>query len=62
MDDASQISPPYGLKRYQRFGDAGPDYEVLGVGLRPETVRVVVIESGEKFDYRLRDANTNPPA
>jgi hypothetical protein len=63
MDDASlSVRPDFGLKPFQRFGADGPIYEVLGTGATPKTVRVRVLKSGEEFDYRLSDAQSDPAA
>jgi hypothetical protein len=66
MDDAAAPPKPevpsLGLKEFQRFGEFGPAYQVLGLGEKAETVRVRVLKSGEEFDYRLADARSDPPA
>jgi hypothetical protein len=63
MDDASTSPEPFlELREFQRFGEYGPMYQVIGPGQAPETVRVRVLKSGEEFDYRLRDARTDPAA
>lgn len=62
MDDGSRIAPPAGLRQFQRFGDAGPAYEVLGWGKKPGHVRIHVFDSGEECDYPIEHAKDDPAA
>ncbi len=62
MDHASTLPLLARLKEFQKFGEDGPMYQVLAAGAKPETVRVRVMKSGEEFDYRLKDALTDPAA
>ena len=62
MDDATSLPPHARLKQFQRFGEHGPVYEILGTAAKPDNVRVRVLKTGEEFDYRLADAKSDPPA
>ena len=62
MDDAVTIPPAARLQRFQRFGDNGPAYEILGPGAAPNTVRIHVLESLEELDYPVAHAKDDPAA
>ncbi len=61
-DTSDHLPRASGLRQFQKFGDAGPTYEILSVDEERGVARVYVFESGEEFDYRLTQALTDPPA
>lgn len=59
-------APPVPVGTIKSFGAFGPKYEV-GQALRPLDdgdwmVEVVLVESGEKAEYRLTHVNDDPQA
>ena len=47
-----------GLARYRRFGEFGPQYEVLEV--RGDRVAIEVLKTGERAEISLEEALDNP--
>lgn len=49
---------------WRRFGAAGPVYEILSAGKElpngDRLMSVLVVETGEKVDYKLRDILDDP--
>lgn len=63
MADTSTLPPAAArLKKYQTFGEDGPMYEVLGLGVTPDTVAIRVFDTGEELDYLLERALEDPEA
>ena len=62
---SSEVLPPAPLiGTWRRFGDVGPVYEIVAVGMaEPDgapAMRIRVVETGEELDYPVRALLDDP--
>ena len=64
--DTVPFQPQALIGSFRRFGEAGPVYEVTGIGSVTERgdqmMRIHVFDSGEDAEYKLSDLLDDPAA